>query len=179
MSKQVFVSDSLDKMLEDLSSYLSMCLNSLGFLRSRLEREDILQEIRIRIWQVYRGKHEEIQLNKTYIKKVIYSVLVNEINKAKKESRILQSAKTYLIQDQAKLRDGQAADRPLQRILLESIGELNQSKQHAIKLRLEGFSIGEIAGLNNWTYRKTCLMLYRAIRELKRTLGTKGIQFEG
>jgi len=179
MKRPVLIVDPIEKMVGDLSPYLSTMLNSLGFLRYRLEKEDLLQEIRIKIWQVYKGKHRDIQLNKAYIKKVVYSVLIDEINRAKKDRKILQSAETYLIQDQAASKGSQLPDELLKDDLLASIGELKESKQLVIRLRLEGFSIGEIAGLNNWTYRKTCLILYRAIRELKSILSRRGIYYEG
>jgi DNA-directed RNA polymerase specialized sigma24 family protein len=63
-------------------------------------------------------------------------------------------------------------------ILVDTIDDLNESKQRVIKLRLEGFSFGEIARLNHWTYRKTCNIFYRGVKDLKQELGKKGIQYE-
>jgi RNA polymerase sigma factor (sigma-70 family) len=178
MDKGVFISDSVDQLIAELSPYLSVCLNSLGSFKYRLEKDDLLQEIRLKIWQVYKISHENAQFNKTYIKKVIYSVLIDEINRARKEDRVLKSSERRLVQDLAKNESKQTGRETLRAFLLESIGELNKSKQLAIKLRLEGFSIIEIAGLNNWSYRKTCLILYRGIRELKRILQRRGIRRE-
>lgn len=171
-------SDSIERMIGDLSSYLSSTLNALGCQRYGLEKDDLLQEIRIRIWQVYTTKHSDIQYFNAYLKKIVLSVFINEIKKTKKENKVLESAEACLSRHEGSNKDNPAVDEFLKSALLSSISALKEPKQLVVKLRLEGFSIGEIARMNSWSYRKTCNMFYRAIKELRPILGEKGIHYE-
>jgi RNA polymerase sigma factor (sigma-70 family) len=172
------LSDSIERMLDDLTSYLSSTLNALGCHRYGIEKDDLLQEIRIRIWQVYKSRHNDIKYFNAYIRKIVYSVLIDEIKKTKKENKVLESAEMCLNQREGTSKENPAIDELLRSTLLSSINSLKESKQLVVKLRLEGFAIGEIARMNNWSYRKTCNMFYRAIKELRHLLSEKGIRYE-
>lgn len=170
--------DGIEKLVGDLSSYLVSKLNSLGYQRHGLEKDDLLQEIHIRIWRAYKDNHHDIQYFNAYIKKIVYTVFINEINRINKENKALEAGGACLSSYIGSNGHRAAADESWKNILVASIDDLNESKQRVIKLRLEGFTFGEIAQLNKWSYRKTCNMFYRGLKELKQELGKKGIQYE-
>jgi RNA polymerase sigma factor (sigma-70 family) len=170
--------EGLEKIVADLSSFLASKLHSLGCERHGIDEDDLLQEIRIRIWKSYKNNLQDIRYFNAYLHKIVYSVFINEINRIHKENHVLVSGATYLEPCDDANGTGLDSDHSLTSLVVKSIEGLNETKQQVIKLRLEGFSFDEIARLNRWSYRKTCSIFYRGIKELKRKLGEKGIHYE-
>lgn len=170
--------EPIEKMIGDMSSFLSSSLSSLGINWHAEEREDLLQEIRIRIWKAYRRKDGNIQFINAYIKKIVYSVFVNEIKRIKKENRVLESGRIGLITAPDVENENFDTSEKLKCTLAVALGSLRGEQQQVIKLRLEGFSIFEIAQLKGWSYRKTCNTIYRGIKKMKEKLREEGYCYE-
>lgn len=166
----------VENIIRDLSSHLDSTLTSLGYPRHGLDRDDLLQEIRIRIWKSLRDNERHIQYFNAYLRKVVYSVFINEIQRVRRENELLQRSRTCLSADDDGGGDG-GEDAALKNVLAESIDDLKESKQRVVKLRLEGFTLSEIARLNRWPYRKTCSIFYRGLKDLKRKLGERGVHY--
>jgi RNA polymerase sigma factor (sigma-70 family) len=170
--------DGIEKLVGDLSSYLVSKLNSLGYQRHGIERDDLLQEINIRIWKVYKDNGHNIRYFNAYLKRIVHSVFINEINKVNKENKVLAIGRESLNLTSCTNGYGSTADLSLKDALVESLDNLNELKQRVIKLRLEGFTFSEIARLNQWSLRKTHGIFYSGLKELKHKLGGKGIHYE-
>lgn len=170
--------DSVERFIESLSPYLSSQLCSLGYKGCATETEDLLQEIRIRVWKTFMNKGKNIRHPKAYIKKIVFSVFINEINRQKKEKRVLQLAEDDLNRNSETNSDCPLPHGLLNDILMTSLGMLRKTTRHVIKLHFEGLSLPEIARLNGWSYKKACNVYYRGIEELKGKLLEKGIHLE-
>lgn len=168
----------IEKLVGDLSSYLVSKLNSLGYQRHGIERDDLLQEIHIRIWKAYKDDSHNIQYFNAYLKKIVHSVFINEINRINKEQKALMVGGESLNPVNGTNDHGAAADFSLKNALVDSLGDLKETKQQVIKLRLEGFTFSEIAQLNQWSLRKTHGIYYSGLKDLKYKLGGKGIHYE-
>ncbi|MGA2532159.1 MAG: sigma-70 family RNA polymerase sigma factor [Candidatus Aminicenantales bacterium] len=168
----------IEKLVTDLQSFLVSKLNSLGYQRHGMERDDLLQEIHIRIWKAYKDDSHNIHYFNAYLKKIINSVFINEINRIKKENNALVMGVESLNQTNGANGRGPAADLSLKNVLVDTLDDLNEPKQRVIKLRLEGFTFGEIAQLNQWSVRKTHGIYYSGIKDLKHKLGERGIHYE-
>ena len=170
--------DRIEKLVGDLSPYLVSKLNSLGYQKYGIERDDLLQEIHIRIWKVYKDDSHNIQYFNAYLKKIVYSVFINEINRINKEHKALVMGGESLNPVNDSNNHGPAADLSLKNVLVDSLDDLNETKKQVIKLRLEGFTFSEIAQLNQWSVRKTHGIFYSGLKDLKNKLGEKGIHYE-
>lgn len=168
----------MEKIVRDLSSHLTSTLGSLGYQYHGLDKDDLLQEIYIRIWKTLRDNNHKIQYFNAYLRKIVYSVFINEINRINKEKEALETGGPCLSPYEGSNGCVAADDGVLRNILVASISDLKESKQRVLKLRLQGFTLGEIARINRWPYRKTCSIFYRGLRELKYKLGQKGIHYE-
>ena len=168
----------MERVVRDLSSHLASTLNSLGYQRHGIEKDDLLQEIHIRIWKSLRDNKHHIKYFNAYLRKIVHSVFINEINRIKKENEVLETGGPCLIPYEGSNAWGKAEDIFMKNTLVAMIDSLKESKQQVIKLRLQGFTLGEIARLNRWSYRKTCSIFYRGLKDLKRRLGEKGIRYE-
>jgi RNA polymerase sigma factor (sigma-70 family) len=170
--------DRIEKLMGDLSSYLASKLNSLGYQKHGIERDDLLQEIHIRIWKAYKDDSRNIRYFNAYLKKIVHSVFINEINKINKENTALVMGGESLNPTNGSNGHGPASDLSLKNVLADSLDDLKEPKQRVIKLRLEGFTFGEIAQLNQWSVRKTHNIFYNGLKDLKHKLGGKGIHYE-
>jgi RNA polymerase sigma factor (sigma-70 family) len=168
----------VERVVRDLSSHLASTLGSLGYQRHGIEKEDLLQEIHIKIWKTLRANNRHIQYFNAYLRKIVYSVFINEINRIHKEHEILEKGGTCL---SPYLGAGGSADvetAALENVLAASIDGLKESRQRVLRLRLQGFTLNEIATLNKWPYRKTCSIFYRGLKELKGKLRDRGVRYE-
>jgi RNA polymerase sigma factor (sigma-70 family) len=170
--------DGIEKLVIDLSSYLISKLNSLGYQRHGIERDDLLQEIHIRIWKALKDDGHNIHYFNAYLKKIVNSVFINEINKINKENKALEMAGASFDPTNGTNNYGRTTDLSLKDVLVDSLDGLNERKQRVIKLRLEGFTFVEIAQLNKWSLQKTHGIYYSGLKDLKHKLGGKGIHYE-
>jgi RNA polymerase sigma factor (sigma-70 family) len=168
----------MEDILRGLSSHIASTLGSLGCQYHGIDRDDLLQEIYIKIWKAIRDDDHEIRYLNAYIHRIVYSVFIDEINRVNKEKEALNVCGA--LSKPGNGRNGfAAADYEVIRdVLVASINRLKKTRQKVIKLRLQGFTLIEIAQLNRWPYRKTCSVFYRGLQELKVRLREKGITHE-
>jgi len=178
MSHMEWAEDDIEKLVRDLSSFLAARLDALGCHRYGIDKDDLLQEIHIRVLKVCRTNGHGIRYFNAYLKKIVSSVFINEINRITREHRALEWGAAYLSPKPGSNGRHPEVEESLNAVLADSIAGLKESKQLVIRLRLEGFSFDEIARLNNWTYRKTCNTFYRGLKELKTRLAEKGVDYE-
>jgi RNA polymerase sigma factor (sigma-70 family) len=168
----------MEDILRGLSAHIASALGSLGYRYHGIDRDDLLQEVYIRIWKTIRDNDYEIRYLNAYIHKVVYSVFIEEISRINKEKEALNVCGA--LSKPRNGRNGFAAgdDEIVRDALIGSINGLRKTRQKVIKLRLQGFTLNEIARLNRWPYRKTCSVFYRGLKELKVRLMEKGITYE-
>ena len=169
---------SIEIILEALAPHLRSELDGLGYPTLSPERDDLLQEIRIRIWKALESREGHIEYFNAYVKKVVLSVFINEVKRLQRERQLISHA-----EDRQPGGDGgegncTGSDNPLRDIIVESLSALGGTRRRVIELRLEGFTLAEIARLNNWSPGKACNEYYRGIKELKNRLAERGIRYE-
>jgi RNA polymerase sigma factor (sigma-70 family) len=170
--------ESTEIILEAIAPYLRSELDGLGYSTLSPDRDDLLQEIRIRIWKALKDKEGEIKYLNAYVKRVVLSVFINEVHRLRRERQLIS-----LAGDRQHMGDGGegncvGSDDPLRDIIVESLTALGGTKRRVIELRLEGFTLAEIARLNHWSLSKACNDYYRGIKELKNRLAERGIRYE-
>jgi len=171
--------EGVEKVVKDLSGHLSSALAAFGYRYHGIEKDDLLQEIHIRVWKALRDDHRDIRYFNAYLRKIVYSVFINEINRVNKENRLLERGGPCLsVYQGGGGGDGAAMVESMQSFVEESLEGLKPPRQAVVKLRLQGLTLAEIARLNRWSYRKTCNIFYRGLKDIKRKLGEKGIRYE-
>jgi len=170
--------ESIEHLLDSLTPFLISELRALGYGPPSPERDDLLQEIRLRIWQAARERGGKIIFFNAYVKKVILSVFINEGRKITREKRLFDAAKREEDRAEGDRRDRPGAASMLRETFFESLEGLGADKRRVLELRLEGFSFDEIARLNSWSLRKAQSTYYRGIADLKDKLAKRGIHDE-
>ncbi len=170
------MTEEIDRVLEALRPVLVHELNALGRPISPADTDDLLQEARIRIWQVLRDRGDKIFFLDAYAKKVVLSVFINGIQRRCRERGLIEAAGSS-IGDPGTGRE--RSEDLLGSEVADAMRSLGAAKRRAIELRLEGFAFAEIAQLNRWSTRKAQGVYYRGIKELRRLLAERGIRHEG
>jgi len=145
-----------------------------------LGADDILQEVRIRVWNVYSGDRNS-RLKTSYYYKVVNSAIID----------CLRSHRGTLAHSVRTEHDGEE-DEPalIERIggeeqgpdsafdeqrrksrLIEAIRRLPAARRRAVTLFLQGFTVPEIAELLGCDRNRAHNLVYRGVRALKDLMG--------
>jgi DNA-directed RNA polymerase specialized sigma24 family protein len=168
----------MEDILRGLSAHIASTLGALGYQYHGIDRDDLFQEVHIRIWKTIRDNGHEIRYPNAYIRRIVYSVFIEEINRINREKEALSVCGTLARPGNGRKHHDAGDDEAVRDALIGSSDDLRKARRKVIKLRLQGFSLHEIAGLNRWPYRKTCSVFYRGLKDLKVRLMEKGITYE-
>jgi len=143
------------------------------------ERDDLVQTALIKILERERRTGVPQQLEKSYLKRVAYSVLIDEIRRRQRRRE------EPLHEEPAKEPDGAhgmftpeecAASEQLGQAIHECLGEIKREWRLALVLRLQGYSIPECADRLGWKPKQTENLVYRGMADLRRRLEARGIK---
>jgi DNA-directed RNA polymerase specialized sigma24 family protein len=173
------MTEEIDRALEALTPVLVSELRALGCPLSSADTQDLLQEIRLRIFKALRDRGEKIKYLDAYAKKVVLTVFLNEAEKLGRRRGLIEAAGRL----GAPIGGPESSAGPSEDLLEEEVAKamaaLAGTKRRAIELRFQGFTFAEIARLNGWSLRKTCGVCYRGLAELRARLAERGIRHEG
>ena len=165
-----------ESLIRRYSRYILYKIGKFIYLKYGLERDDLLQDIYIKILKYYKKNDKDIPFSRPYIDTIINSVLINSMKKSKNEIKALNRLKfdiqESLISETTSLSD------MLNELMLKSLNEIKATSKIVISLNLMGFTLAEIAKLQSWGQSKTNNLYYRGIAELKKKLKAKGILYE-
>lgn len=178
MSTNVESNTGMEDILKGLASHIAATLGSFGYQHHGIDRDDLFQEVHIKIWKTIRDNGHEIRYPNAYIRRIVYSVFIDEINRINREKEALNVCGALTRPRNGRKHHDEGDDEAIRDALIGSIDCLRKTRRIVIKLRLQGFTLHEIAGLNRWPYRKTCSVFYRGLKELKVRLKEQGISYE-
>jgi len=168
----------IEKVIEDFSRYIIIRLNGFNLNKIGLDREDLYQEIIIKICKSL-DNGNDIRHLAAYIRKIVNSVVINHFYKSRKESRIIEAQKQISLKSSSGTSISSTFEKDLlKKFLRQSIDELIDSRKMIMRFFLLDYDIGEIAALLKWSKRKTYHLFYRAVNDLKKKLREKGISYE-
>jgi len=165
-----------ESLIRKYSRYIFYKIGKFRYLRYGLQKDDLLQDIFIKIWKYYQKKDKDIPFSRPYIDTIINSVLINSMKKSRNEIKALNRLK-FDIQESLISKNTSQLDM-LNELILKSLNEIKATSKIVISLHLMGLTFKEIAKLKNWGKSKTNNLYYRGIDELKKKLKAKGILYE-
>jgi len=169
----------LAEILERFSSFIKANICRYNLHKFGLEIDDILQEVKIKIWKILH--HEKKITNySSYIKKVVDSSVIDQFRKFKREEGVYLHEKSKQIAEQnnAYASDLLYEQMDMKDIVGKAVEGLIESRRKVVKLYLLNMSIEEIALYFNWSKDKTRNLLYRGLSDLKIILKEKNIDYE-
>jgi RNA polymerase sigma factor (sigma-70 family) len=172
--------EEIERLIKSFSLSIRSLINPYQCQKNGIDQDDLVQEVRIRIWKAYTSNGHHITHFYAYLKKVVDSVFINEIHKRHRDMNLVKTFGNLQPLCDCSLEKEREAGQHLhlKTILNESLKDIKESQKIVVQLRLSGLSLEEIAGLNQWTYRKTCNLYYRGLKSLKHRLEKRGIVYE-
>jgi RNA polymerase sigma-70 factor (ECF subfamily) len=163
-----------------------ICPKDLG-----IEFDDIEQEARLRLWRAIEAERE-ISFHGSYIYKIVVSVTINAIRRAKarREEQLLMAgdveeedaSEVRLITLTAGAENSPEARAEREELLgkvEEAMARLPESRRLAVGLHLKGMTTDEIADLMGWSEPKARNLVYRGLKDLRDELRDAGIEYSG
>jgi RNA polymerase sigma-70 factor (ECF subfamily) len=188
--------------LPEIEAQFNAILEKYGaFLRKTIARicpkdlgiqfDDIEQEARLRLWRAIEAERE-IHFHGSYIYKIVVSVTINAIHRAKarREEQLRlagddedeDAAETPTITLTASAKNSpevQAEREELLRKVEEAMARLPENRRLAVGLHLKGMTTDEIADLMGWSEPKARNLVYRGLKDLRGELRDMGVEYSG
>lgn len=141
-----------------------------------LAADDLLQEVRIRVWETCQRDNNS-SFNTSYYMRVVNSAIIDSLRKHR--GTLAHSVRAYGDEDQDMLAE-LGADEPGPEQLLDhalqgarlraALQRLPKARAQAVALYLQGYNAEEIAGLMKCDRHRAHNLAYRGVRELKQLL---------
>ena len=147
-----------------------------------LAADDLVQEVRIRLWQVMSGDRKSSR-NASYYYKVVNSAIIDCLRRhrgtlphgkrefgppdAQPDQEPVNTVASDTPAPDRTVLDADRADR-----LRSALARLPKDRSRAVRLHLQGFTVTEIAELMGCDYDRAHNLTYRGVRALKQ--GMKG-----
>jgi RNA polymerase sigma-70 factor (ECF subfamily) len=170
------VEEKFGQILEAYGPFMNIEVQRFNLSKYGLDPEDILQDVRVRIWQVVCDGRKIISLP-AYIKKIISSVVIDQLRKRQRDDGLVHREEQIRISEQKGLYSWEAVrKRAMEEAVGRAVEDLITSRRQVVKLYLLGLTIPEISSYLNWTQNKTRNLLYRGLADLKESL--RGMEAE-
>lgn len=144
-------------------------------------RDDLVQAAVMRVMHITAKRsasgEETRSLSTSYLYKVAYSVLVDEIR------RLRRLCETDL-QDEAVAASASATEDPERKAVSKEVGRsiqdcligMKRERRLAVTLHLQGHTASEAARILDWAAKQTENLVYRGLADLRKCLLAKGIR---
>lgn len=154
-----------------------VCPSSMHYLR-----EDILQAAMLRLIELLKRDGDDRQFTDTYLRKVAYTVLVDELRRSKRRPEFSQNAPSSP-DDASALDPASQRPNPEQATLGRELGaaiaacltKIRMERRQAVLLYLAGYTLLESAQILGWPKKRTENSTYRGMADLRSCLEQKGI----
>jgi RNA polymerase sigma-70 factor (ECF subfamily) len=153
--------------IDNFAQFIRIQVHKYNLYKYGLDPEDIMQDVKIRIWKLLRD--EKIISNyASYIKKIVNSSVIDQLRKCRREESLFKHEKRMRIAEMELVYSKEAIrNKNQEEIVGKAVEMLINSRRQVIKLYLLNLSIQEIAGYLNWSQDKTRNLLYRGLADLK------------
>ena len=165
--------DEFEVLIEKLSLVIQASIQSFNPQKLGIDPKDLAQEIRIKLWKIFKSD-KKIQNYSSYIKRVINSIIIDQIRASRRYEKIIDLGKQRNLQDQG---ISNAPIRIREDVNL-AFNSLIESRRKVVRWFSFGLDINEISKILNIDETKTKNLLYRGLNDLKNILKSKGIEYE-
>ncbi len=176
-------SDKISPALEEVLLRFGAMVRNVGWQHGLgdAEVDDVVQDVRIRIWKALEGPEKISEVNASYIYRTAVSAALDLIRRRRhrRETPIHLSLETKESQmGAAKAPDRTFEDSELAREVFAAVDVLAEARRPVVRMHLAGYHRSEIAQLLGWSEAKTRNLLYRGLEDLRKELTARGITLE-
>ncbi|MCJ7582921.1 MAG: sigma-70 family RNA polymerase sigma factor [Candidatus Aminicenantes bacterium] len=165
--------NEFEALIEKLYLVIQTSVQSFHPQKLGIDPEDLAQEIRIKLWKIFESDKKILNYS-SYIKRVINSIIIDQIRTSRRFEKIIDLEKRRNVQDQG---ISNVPIRIRQDVIL-AVNSLIESRRKVVRWFLFGLSVSEIAKILNIDEAKANNLLYRGIKDLRNILESKGVKYE-
>ena len=169
--------DQQEPLADELRAELSRAVRSVCPPWLQDHREDIVQNAVIRVLELLRRSEGNRQLTPSYLWKVAYSAMIDEIRRLHPER---QAAMTPAVLEGASFSgadpERESSGREVGEAIQGCLMQLVRPRRLAVTLYLYGHSVPEAARLLGWGVKRTENLVYRGLADMRGCLKTKGME---
>jgi RNA polymerase sigma-70 factor (ECF subfamily) len=129
--------------------------------------------------EIERKSEEERQLNASYLYRVAYTTLVDELRRQKRRGEVALEEEVETPMDGMTARNDPeraAAASEIGRGIRECLERMLAERRMAVALYLQGHSVPESARHLDWPPKRTENLVYRGLADLRGCLDAKGLR---
>lgn len=144
--------------------------------------EDLVQVALMRVLEVQRRSEGNTRLSSSYLRKVAYSALVDEIRRWRRRKEVPLETEDGGTDPAAERAAGnpdpeeRSGGREIGEAIRDCLGRMVGPRRSAVVLHLQGHSVPEIGKLLGWDGKKADNLVYRGMSDLRDCLGSKGVR---
>jgi RNA polymerase sigma-70 factor (ECF subfamily) len=171
--------------LEGLIGRFAALVRRVGrqYRLSDADLDDVLQEVRIRLWRVVSGGSRDGEkidaVSASYVQRTAMSAAIDLMRRR----RARGSERTVALDD---VQEPSDASDPSQSVeesdfvtqLAQAIGSITPSRRPVVRMYLAGYSSEEVAAALGWSEAKTRNLIYRGLADLRERLTEMGITWK-
>jgi len=149
-----------------------------GWMSQR--RDDLVQIAVMRVMRINEQRSASNEVNEplttSYLYKVAYSVLVDEIRRLRRHPETdLEDDAVAPLAVAKENPERTAASREIGRGIQECLAQMKRERRLAATLHLQGHTVPEAARILDWAVKQTENLVYRGLADLRKCLLAKGI----
>ena len=144
-------------------------------------RDDLVQTAVIRVMQITRKRAPSPDgnqaLSTSYLHKVAYSVLVDEIRRLRRRPETdLEDVAVAAVAIAREDPERTAASKEVGRGIQDCLMQMKRERRLAVTLHLQGHTVPEAARILDWAAKQTENLVYRGLADLRECLMAKGLR---
>jgi len=165
--------DKFETLINSLSLSIQKSVQSFHPQKLGIDPEDLVQEIRIKLWKIFESDKKILNYS-SYIRRVINSIIIDQIRASRRYEKIIDSEKQRHFMD----REKSNVPIKIRKDVNLAFSSLIESRREVVRWSLFGLDINEISKILNMDETKTKNLLYRGLNDLKNILESKGTKYE-
>ena len=170
MNPSAFQEEEFRRILDDYSQHMHVQVQRYNLPKYGLDPEDILQDVKIRLWKLICA-NRRILSPPAYIKKIVSSAVIDQLRKRRRDDNLYHHEKLRRISEQGFPYCWEAVKKKsFEDVVGKAVDRLISSRRQVVKLYLLDLNIPEISSYLNWSRDKTRNLLYRGLADLREYL---------
>jgi RNA polymerase sigma-70 factor (ECF subfamily) len=176
--------DSLSPAIDAVLARFAGAVRAIG-ARYRVhgsELDDLLQEVRIRLWRARETSEQIAGTPASYLHRVATTAALDMLRRRRARPAVSLEedvTATKMPKDARPLADARLESSEIGAIVSLAIGEITPSRQLVVRLYLSGYDREEVGELLGWSEAKVRNLLYRGLAELRERLTARGVTAGG